>query len=77
MSAIYQELWDRVWQPCVDFAYTLAAATRSEGVVGSSTRMRVVELEDVGVDALPEAEASALYRGLRTQCRSGAVRDRG
>ena len=89
MNAIYQELWDRLWQPCVDFAYTLVAATRDEGAVGPAARMRVVELmlpwlddvaaelEDVGVDALPEAEASALYCGLRTQCRSEAVRGRG
>ena len=89
MSAIYQDLWDRVWQPCVDFTYTLVAATKGEGAVGPAARMRVVEvmlpwlddvadeLKDVGVDALSEAEASALYRGLRTQCRSEAVRGRG
>ena len=35
------------------------------------------ELEDMGVDTLSESEASALYRDLRMQCRSGAARDRG
>ena len=87
MSAIHQELWDQVWQPCVDFAYALAAATKGEGAVGSSTKkMRVVEimlpwlddvaaeLEDLGVDTLPEAEANAQYRGLRMQCRNGMAR---
>ena len=89
MSAIYQELWDQVWQPCVDFAYALAAATKGEGAVGSSTKkMRVVEimlpwlddvaaeLEDLGVDTLPEAEANAQYRGLRMRCRNGMARGR-
>ena len=89
MIAIYQALWDRVWQPCADFAYNLVAATRGDGAVGLTAKMRAVELmlpwldevaaelEDMGVDTLSESEASALYRDLRMQCRSGAVRDRG
>ena len=84
-SAIYEELWGQVWQPCVDFAHALVAATRGEGAVRSSARRRVVELmlpwledvaaelEDLGVDELPETEASALYRGLRMRCRNGSM----
>ena len=87
--SIFQALWDRVWQPCADFAYNLVAATRGDAAVGSTAKMRVVELmlpwlddvavelEDAGVDTLSESETSALYRDLRMQCRSGAVRDRG
>ena len=89
MSAIYQELWDQVWRPCADFAYTLLAEAKGEDAVGSSAKMRVVEvilpwlddiaaeLEYLGVDTLPEVEANAQYRSLRMQCRNGMAQGGG